>query len=217
MPFGSLNMKKFYLIIALLVSVVTFAQPDTGNRSISIPLREAPQPSPPAAEPSEKTPSFKDPIPEPRGSIEKPNNFTMTPKNDFANPNQDLEDRMNKRGEGNQYTALRRNQHLGDYRTGSPYIVVHYRDHGQIDGDRIQLINNDQIVLLADVLTGDFKRYRIDLTMGINKIDVLALNNGALFPNTAAYEIYDVDGTLITANSWEIFADFKATIIIVRE
>ncbi len=210
-------MKISLLLFVFLISLSASAQFDRGNNSHRIPLPESATSSTPETKPFEIPPSIKDPIEKPRESLVKKNNFSMMPKDDFKNPGDIYEEKFNKRGEGNQYTALRKNQSLGDFKTNSPYIMVQYRDYGQIDGDQIQLINNGQILLLADVLTGDFKKFRIDLAMGFNKIDILALNNGAIFPNTAAYEIFDADGKLITANSWQIFANFKASLIIVRE
>lgn len=213
-------MRYILLILLFTISLGANAQVDAGNKSIGIPLPEtaSPTPSKPKTPLFELPPTIKDPNEKPRGSlvIDK-SPISMTPTNEFKNPGKVYEDKLNKRGEGDQYRAQRQNVRLGDFRTSSPYIIVKYRDFGEIDGDKIQLLNNDKIVLQEDYLEGRFKEFRIDLTHGINKIDILALNEGLLFPNTAAYEIYDAYEELLSANSWALSTNFRAFLIIIRE
>jgi len=206
------------MIALLTISLAGYGQFDSGNNSIGIPLPKTASPPETKRTPFELPPSIKDPAEAPRGSllIDK-SEISMTPTNDFKNPGKIYEDRLNKRGEGDQYKAQRQNVRLGDFHTNSPYIIVKYRDYGEVDGDKIQVLNNGKIVLREDYLEARYKEVRVDLTIGINKVDILALNEGMLFPNTAAYEITDANGELISANSWAISANFKAFLIIVRD
>src|SRR5690606_3057103 len=205
----------FFLIFGL--SLTGFAQVDNDNRSFAIPLPETPPAPKNTSKPIELPTTIKDLDEKQQPLIIEKNPISMTPRNEFVNPHKDLEDDLNKRGEGNQYKALRKNMHLGNFQTSSPYLIIHYRDFGAIDGDRIQLSNNDQVLLASDYLEGYFKKFRIDLADGINNIAILALNEGSLFPNTAQYEIYDASGNLISANSWNLSTNFKAYLVVIKE
>ncbi|HEX8269316.1 MAG TPA: hypothetical protein VF581_05440 [Flavobacterium sp.] len=215
-------MKILYYIFLLCLSASSFAQIDTGKKKLSI--SPAPQPTTtveapkPAIKPFELPPSIKDPDATPSSSmLQKKNDFSMSKQNDFVNPGKRVEDKINRRGEGEQYKALRKNEYHGDYRTTSPYIIVHYRDFGEIDGDAVRLHNNDRVVVAEDYLGDSYDKVRIDLVEGFNKIDVEALNQGSLGPNTAEYQIYDAAGMLMTTNQWFLATGFKVIIIIVKE
>jgi hypothetical protein len=62
-----------------------------------------------------------------------------------------------------------------------------------------------------------FKSISIDLVMGFNKIDFIALNQGASGPNTAEVRVFDDNGQLVGANRWNLATGVKATYIIVKE
>lgn len=211
-------MRNLLLILFFGMALTGYSQVDT-KKSFAIPLPDNATPPAPenASKPFELPPTIKDPAENQQSLIIDKSPISMFPQNDFVNPGKEYEDRLNKRGEGNQYKALRKNMHLGNFQTSSPYLVIHYRDHGQIDGDRIQISNNDVILVPSVYLDSHFKEHRIDLSDGINNIAVLALNEGSMFPNTAQYEIYEADGSLLSANSWNLSTNFKAFLIVIKE
>ena len=63
----------------------------------------------------------------------------------------------------------------------------------------------------------NFKGISIDLVMGFNKIDFVALNQGTSGPNTAEVRVFDDEGKLVGANRWNLATGVKATYIIVKE
>jgi hypothetical protein len=62
-----------------------------------------------------------------------------------------------------------------------------------------------------------FKTFSIDLIVGFNKIDFVALNQGESGPNTAEVRVFDDEGKLVGANRWNLATGVKATYIIVKE
>ena len=76
---------------------------------------------------------------------------------------------------------------------------------------------NDVEVVSQVMLQERFKSISIDLVMGFNKIDFVALNQGTSGPNTAEVRVFDDNGQLVGANRWNLATGVKATYIIVKE
>ena len=76
---------------------------------------------------------------------------------------------------------------------------------------------NDVEIVSQVMLQERFKSISIDLVMGFNKIDFVALNQGASGPNTAEVRVFDDNGQLVGANRWNLATGVKATYIIVKE
>lgn len=166
----------------------------------------------------------------------KPSIFDVKPKNDvpdlwsdkskvkfekeeFANPADRYTKKMNKslstEGSGDA-KMFRRDQYFGDFKTKSESIKVLYRDPQAVDGDLLRLLLNDKVVMDNIFLEGNFKTLEIKLTVGFNKIDFVALNEGQYFPNTGAFIIMDKDVQLYSSE-WNMSTGFKASFIIVKE
>ncbi len=107
--------------------------------------------------------------------------------------------------------------YLGDVKTNGKFVGVMYRDHEYVDGDRIKVYLNDEVVEPNVFLTGAFKGINLDLKKGFNRIDFEALNQGTSGPNTAQVNVYDDQGKLIHSNMWNLSTGSKATIIVVKE
>ncbi|NNK29088.1 MAG: hypothetical protein HKP06_12705 [Flavobacteriaceae bacterium] len=112
---------------------------------------------------------------------------------------------------------FRRNQNLGTFRTREGKVDVVYRDHQYPDGDRIMVLVNDDIIRSNVLLHTGYSGFNLNLEPGINKIDFVALNQGESGPNTAYIAVYDENGTLISANEWNLATGFRATIVVVKE
>ena len=67
------------------------------------------------------------------------------------------------------------------------------------------------------LLVESYKKLDVDLSLGFNKIDFVALNQGDSGPNTAEVRVYDEQGKLMMANQWNLATGSKATFIVVRE
>ncbi len=110
-----------------------------------------------------------------------------------------------------------RDQFLGDFKTKASYVNVVYRDHEYVDGDRIRVFVNEDIVQSDITLDANFRGFDLTLEPGFNKIEFQALNQGDSGPNTAELHVYDDNGVLISAYQWNLLTGNKASVIIVKE
>ncbi|RMA64427.1 hypothetical protein [Ulvibacter antarcticus] len=110
-----------------------------------------------------------------------------------------------------------KDQYLGDLITGASYVNVVYRDHEYVDGDRIRVFVNDDVVQSDISLDSTFRGFDLNLQKGANKIDFMALNQGESGPNTAELHVYDDNGILVSAYKWNLLTGNKATVVIIKD
>ncbi|SRR5690554_5044130 len=110
-----------------------------------------------------------------------------------------------------------RNQSFADIVTEHNRLHVLYRDHQVVDGDRIRVLVNDEVVIYDTMLEAHFKGLHLPLQVGVNKIDFVALNQGDSGPNTAELHVYDDDGNLVSSNEWNLLTGYKATVVIIKQ
>lgn len=108
-------------------------------------------------------------------------------------------------------------QYLGDFKTTSKFVGIVCRDHEYVDGDRIKIYLNGDVVEYNLLLTGNFKGINIDLVKGFNRIEFEALNQGSSGPNTAQVVVADEKGEVIHNNRWNLSTGSRASLIIVKE
>ena len=113
--------------------------------------------------------------------------------------------------------AFDRDQVLGEIKTKSGFVNVVYRDHQSVDGDRIRVYVNDDIVQSDISLDSSFRGFDLTLIPGQNIIEFQALNQGESGPNTAELHVYDENGTLISKNEWNLLTGRKATIVVFQD
>ena len=108
-------------------------------------------------------------------------------------------------------------QHLGDYTTNSGSVTIMYRDHEYVDGDRVRIYVNGDIVKSSVYLSGGFNGFTFPLQSGFNRVVFQALNQGSSGPNTAELQVFDEEGNIISHNQWNLTTGRKATVMIVKE
>ncbi|MEJ2583569.1 MAG: hypothetical protein P8Z38_00545 [Robiginitalea sp.] len=107
--------------------------------------------------------------------------------------------------------------YLGDIKTKAKFVGIVCRDHEFVDGDRVRIYANDEVVEYNILLTGAFKGINLELDKGFNRLDFEALNQGSTGPNTAQVDVYDEKGQLLYSNKWLLSTGSKASLIIVKE
>ncbi|GGD52735.1 hypothetical protein [Muriicola marianensis] len=172
--------------------------------------------------------------PTPNASLKMPSVIDMgkTPNlNDSMNPgvkmlpdrelkqagfDMDIDPKVGERekGDGNKHYG---DMYLGDVKTSSKFVGVVCRDHEYVDGDRVKIYANGEVVDPNILLTGSFKGINLNLDKGFNRLDFEALNQGTSGPNTAQVDVYDDKGQLIYSNKWLLSTGSKASLIIVQE
>ena len=105
---------------------------------------------------------------------------------------------------------------LGEISTDGDLINIVLRDHEYPDGDIIEVLVNDKIVLPAILLSETAVGFKLDLKTGFNVIDFVALNQGSSGPNTAEVRVYDDIGNLVGNNRWNLATGVKATYIVYK-
>ena len=107
--------------------------------------------------------------------------------------------------------------YIGDVSTRGEFVGIAMRDHGEVDGDRILIIVNDQIVEYNVLLSGRFIKLDIPLKDGFNTIEFKALNQGYVGLNTAQVIAVDENGEVIHNNNWMLSTGATAKIVIVKK
>ena len=110
-----------------------------------------------------------------------------------------------------------RDQFLGTVATSGGFVMVKYRDHEFVDGDRIRIFMNGDVIKPEVSLGGSFKGFTLTLDEGNNKIVFQALNQGSSGPNTAELHVYNDKGQLISAAEWNLLTGHKATIDVLKQ
>lgn len=108
-------------------------------------------------------------------------------------------------------------QYLGEIKTGSLNVTIMYRDHEYVDGDRVRIYVNGDIVKSSVYLSSGFNGFTFQLQPGFNKVEFQALNQGSSGPNTAELKIFDEGGEVLSSNQWNLTTGRKATVTIIKE
>lgn len=106
---------------------------------------------------------------------------------------------------------------LGNIKVYDKFIGVVCRDHQIVDGDRVQILHNGEVVYENFYLSGAYKGLNVDLVKGYNTIEFIALNQGSSGPNTAELGIYDSKGNLLKEGVWNLSTGSRGTLVVIRE
>jgi len=148
----------------------------------------------------------------------KPDYSPVDPKSRFANPGKVFEKTLKPKGNDRPIEEkFKRNQDLGNYRSNGEFARFICRDHEYVDGDRVQVVLNGEVIFANILLEGRFKGFKVELQQGFNKIDIVALNQGTSGPNTAEFRVYDDEKKLISSNVWNLATGVKATMLIIKD
>lgn len=105
---------------------------------------------------------------------------------------------------------------IGNVRSRTNRIRIYCVDTGKEDGDKVRISNNGKTLKNEIYLTNNGKSYWFDLKFGQNRIEILALNQGSLGSNTAAFKIYDEKGNVIAEKDWHLKTGYKGTLLILK-
>tara|TARA_B100001109_G_C18809617_1_gene449035 strand:+ start:373 stop:987 length:615 start_codon:yes stop_codon:yes gene_type:complete len=204
-------MKKFLVLLLVLFFSNSFSQVENSTRKIDIKPPKTSVNIPPVINKNPNSFTFKKIV---KKKDEK--GFMIADNEYFLNPGDTYLKRLNKEKEKNpnNYTG---DAYLGDVKTISETANIVCRDFEYVDGDRVSIMVNDEIVVQNLTLNSSFRGINLKLKEGFNKIDFIALNQGDSGPNTAELRIYDDNDVLISSNQWNLATGAKATLIIVKQ
>ena len=204
-------MKKTIIFIFFILSTVSHSQIENQNRKIDIapPKTKTVLPNVTLLNPNAFTIKKEEKKDLPKGMMNQNNEY-------FLNPGDAYVKKLNKEKEKNPNNYLG-DAYLGDIATVSDSANIVCRDFEYVDGDRVRIMVNDEVVVQNLTLDSSFRGINLKLGEGFNKIDFIALNQGDSGPNTAELRIYDDNKKLISSNQWNLATGAKATLIIVKK
>ena len=139
-------------------------------------------------------------------------------KEQFASPAKDYTEKANKmlKTEGYESLVENRDFFFGEFKVYTKNIFIGCRDYGNVDGDLITIyLNGEKVIPLYELESG-FNKYTFDLKIGLNTLQIEALNTGEFYPNTGQFTFFDGNEKLITNQQWGLNTGYKAVFRIVR-
>lgn len=212
-------MRFFLSILSLFFWTATvWAQPD--GATLPLPPGELSPPTTipnPEKELEAKPLEFKKDFESKRPSLIKPkNNFNMHKDYGFANPTYEYKPAwLEKDSEiKNEYY---KDKYFGDFRVKTGTVFLSCRDHMYVDGDRVRVFLNGEVVEFDVFLVAEGREIKLNLKSGINKIEVIALNQGTSGPNTAEFSVHDENGNQIIKNIWNLATGVRASFVLIHQ
>lgn len=231
----------FFILFFTVLTVSAQGELNSGFKSIPAPKFDAKPKKLPAPEvknpesqntdiPSIKTPNVFDNTsitPKSKFQIgEEKSNFSMSTENKFANPGdryvgkmeKDLDKALTDAGlKEDKGVLVRKNIDFGEFTTKSDYFIVKYRDFIVVDGDLVKVSQNFEVIQWSLEMEGNYKQFKINLPLGISKLEFEALNTGTSGGNTAEFQIYDSEGKFINSYFWDnLDTGYKGSLIVLR-
>jgi len=149
---------------------------------------------------------------DPFNTHKKTGNFMSSPKKIDS----DILVKKHFNGKDMSNVKLTSDYSLGTLYSTSKSMRLEVRDHSLVDGDRIKVYINEQMVNSNIMLSGLSRIININLIKGYNRIDIEAINEGYSGPNTAELRVFDENGYLISSQEWNILTGQRATLGVVR-
>ncbi len=106
---------------------------------------------------------------------------------------------------------------LGSFKTKSENINIMSSDFGTVDGDVISIYKNGKLIIDRYTLNSRSKTFKIPLSIGFNRIDIIAIDEGELRPNTGHFIIYDDFKHTFKSDLWFLAKGAKVTAMIIRD
>ena len=134
-------MKNFLFVLSILFINYSFSQVDNSSRKIDLKSTKKSVTIPPVININPNSFTVK--------KIEKKkdeNDFMIADNEYFLNPGESVKKRLNKEKNKNpnKYTG---DSYLGDFKTGSETANILCRDFEYVDGDRVSILVNDQVII----------------------------------------------------------------------
>lgn len=112
---------------------------------------------------------------------------------------------------------FRRDQYLGDLVTGGSIVELYCRDHEYVDGDKVRIYVNGEIIHNSVSLGAGYYPVLVRLNRGFNNVVFEALNQGTSGPNTAELRIFDENGLEVARKEWNLMTGGKASMVVVKQ
>lgn len=108
-------------------------------------------------------------------------------------------------------------QNLGSFITKGSFVEIYCRDHQYVDGDRVRVYVNGEMVITDILLQANFTPVLVSLENGLNTIEFEALNQGSSGPNTAAFKLIDDKGAVLKSSEWNLLTGTRASMVVYKQ
>lgn len=125
---------------------------------------------------------------------------------------------FNKFIEKNTYQIPMIDKDIGSFKTDSEKMYLYTFDFGQYDGDKISVLNNGKVIRENILLLPrtQINQITIPLVIGFNVIEILAIDEGRLRPNTGAFNLQDEKGEEVFSDTWGLAKGAKVIAHVIR-
>lgn len=106
---------------------------------------------------------------------------------------------------------------LGAFKTKSKHIHISSFDFGQEDGDVVSIYINNQLIVKKYKLTNAKKIFTFELKTGFTQIEIKAIDEGRLRPNTGSFSIYDDQNNTVISDYWNLAKGAIIKALIIKE
>ncbi|WP_196886187.1 hypothetical protein [Aureivirga sp. CE67] len=117
---------------------------------------------------------------------------------------------------GGEYGVKETTQYLGKIDVNTKRISIVFRDFGLVDSDQVKIFLNDSPQAQHINLKGYSTSLILELKDGYNKINIQAVNQGRVGPNTAELRVYDENGVLVSSKNWGLLTSQVATMVVIK-
>ena len=225
------RMNQFVVLFSMIcIPLLTFAQFENSENGLQI-LRDSPNTPQGGSstylgndnniskETERKFPLFRASKEDPLGYNRRQSSFSMNEDDGLLDPEAPNIPKYFEKAPNEGNTPLensRKDQWIGNFESSGGFVTLVYRDHGDVDGDAIRIFLDDDIIKPHVMLLGGFQGLKINLIEGVNKIEIQALNHGTAPPNTAQFQLYDHNGNVLSTNTWNLAAGFRAKMTVTK-
>lgn len=229
-------MKYLFSLLVFFISAVTFAQLDNPNTRDSGKRIEREDKGVGRESQTELGSDFK--IDRSFSTSKKSKTFLGQPDAPTLDPNRDDDKKLNinqgdeyvkrtvdfkpkylekeGRGDGEIYKEFSKPQDLGKFTTSGEYVKISWRDAQVVDGDRVDIIVNGEVVVKNTTLLARYQSIKVPLDQGFTKIEFQALNMGESGPNTADFKVEEENGSILTHDEWNLTTGTKASLVVIK-
>ncbi|MDY0779953.1 hypothetical protein [Tenacibaculum sp. IB213877] len=132
-------------------------------------------------------------------------------------PEMIAQQKFNKDAEKFGYEIPMIDMDLGSFHTKSKNLNISSYDFGILDGDIISIYKNGNPLIENLNLKNTIQIVSIPLDIGFNKIEIKAIDEGRLRPNTGAFTVFDDFKEVVTSNTWFLAKGAKVIAIVIRD
>jgi hypothetical protein len=220
-------LKTAIFTFLLLFTLLSHSQIDKGGKKLKMGgifpkniNKDEPKPIEPKKIEKPEIPSFDDLL---KKEVKNPNPFEQNKKGFTMLPNETIQRRIDdfepKYAENANTVRpeFLKDQNFGTSTSKTRKISIMCRDHQAIDGDIVNIYLNDYQIGKNVFLNNSYKVIEVDLNIGLNKIEFVALNMGDYAPNTAEFQVVDALGNVLVSNIWYLATDVKAMMTVVYD